>query len=195
MTENFNALIREALVNSTRKIYLLKLLDNKLTERNVKPSYLTKNKTHKWAWAYSVCKAFDIPGDIAYKALLADKGLSTDNIKNLIKDAPDCFLCGYAFYGLRVQQLLTSNDNSPEEKIKIIKYARTLANEQKKIISFLDAVLLCRPQQREVLFLRFCEMNTCEDVTGKLNYSVRWVGRLQQSGLKNLSAAAEKYDK
>lgn len=195
MTENFNALIREALANSTKNVYLPKLLDNNLTERNFRPSYLTKNKTHKWTWAYSVCKAFNIPGDIAYKALLADKGLSTDNIKKLIKDAPDCFLCGYAFYGLRVQQLLTSNDNSPEEKIKIIKYARTLANEQKKIIAFLDDVLLFRPQQKEVLLLRFCEMKTVNESAETLGYITRWTQRLQQMGLKIVSESAEKYDK
>lgn len=45
-----------------------------------------------------------------------------------------------------------------------------------------------------MLFLRFFEMNTKKEAAGKLNYAIRWAGRLQQSGLKIVSESAEKYD-
>ena len=193
MTENFNALIREAIAKTPRKVYLPKLLENKIAERDVKLSYFTKNKTHKWIWAYKVCKALDIPGDIAYEALLADRGLSTGNIRALIKEAPDCFLCGYAFYGLRVQQLLLTVDESGERE-KIVKEAHSLTTKAKKIITFFDDLEL-DSRQKAMLFLRFFELKTIKESAETLGYITRWALRLQQAGLKIVSESAEKYDK
>ena len=180
------------MAKTPRKVYLPKLLENKIAERDCRPSYLTKNKTHKWIWAYRVCKVFDILGDIAYEALLADRGLSTGNIRALIKEAPDCFLCGYAFYGLRVQQLLLSADTSNARE-KIVKEAHTLTVKAKTIIDFFDA-LEFNPRQKAMLFLRFFELKTIKESAETLGYITRWAGRLQQAGLKIVSESAEKYD-
>lgn len=193
MTENFNALIREAMAKTPRKVYLPKLLENKLAERDFRPSYLNRHKNHQWIKAYKICKALDIPGDIAYEALLADRGLSANNIRALIKEAPDCFLCGYAFYGLRVQQLLLTVDESGERE-KIVKEAHALTVKAKTIIDFFDA-LEFDPRQKAMLFLRFFELNAIKESAKKLNYTIRWALTLQQAGLKIVSESAEKYDK
>ena len=192
MAENFNALIREALAKTPRKVYLPKLYENKLCERKLRQSRLSSN-SHNWGWAYRICNAFNIPGDIAYEALLADKDLSTDNIKILIQKAPDCFLYGYAFFSLRAQQLLFTVDKLGERE-KIIKEAQALTVKAKKIITFFDCLEL-KEQEKVMLFLRFFEMNTIEETAAKLGYTRRWAQRLQQSGLKIISESAKKYDK
>lgn len=191
MTENFNALIREAREKISCSDFRKKLSAHDLAYRQFSPSRLN-SESHKWIWAYMVCKALDIPGDVAYKALLADRGLLTDNIRTLIKEAPDCFLYGYAFYGLRVQQLLLIADES-DERENIIREAYALTTKAKKIITFFDDLELT-DQRKAMLFLRFFEMNTKKEAAGKLNYAIRWAGRLQQSGLKIVSESAEKYD-
>ena len=193
MIENFNALIKKALKETPRKTYLPKMQELGLCERVLKPSALDNKVITRWSWAYKICKALDIDAYEAYKALLADLELSTLNDRELIEKAPDKFLYRYAFYGLRVQQLLASLDTvSDSEKADIIKSARTLTSTQEKIFAFIDSLSL-QPQMKAVLRLRYFEAKTIKETANTLTYVRRWTLTLLAESLKIVSESAEFY--